>query len=92
VYTLRVGEKGRTVLPAELRGAAHIQAGDTLVARLEDGRLIIETRDAVRVRIRAAARKAKSDGQVVDRFLADRRQEAEAEDTRLRRGRKANST
>ena len=92
VYTMRVGEKGRTVLPAELRGAAHIREGDTLVARLEDGRVVIETRDSVRARIRAAAQAARADGQVVDRFLADRRDEAEGEDARLARERKPNRT
>jgi AbrB family looped-hinge helix DNA binding protein len=86
VYRVRVGEKGRTVLPVELRERAQIQEGDTLVARWEDGRILLETRTIVKARIRAAAAEARTDGRVVDRFLSERRQEAESEEARLGRG------
>jgi AbrB family looped-hinge helix DNA binding protein len=86
VYKLRVGEKGRTVLPAELRDRANIREGDTLLARLEGGYVILESRAGIRARIRAAAAEASTDGGVVDRFLQDRRREAEADDARLAHG------
>jgi AbrB family looped-hinge helix DNA binding protein len=86
VYRLRVGEKGRTVLPAELRDRANIQEGDTLTARLEGGYVILESRASIKARIRAAAAEAKTDGHVVDRFLEERQREAEADDARLPRG------
>jgi AbrB family looped-hinge helix DNA binding protein len=86
VYKLRVGEKGRTVLPAELRDRANIREGDTLTARLEGGYVILESRAGIMARIRAAAAEAKTDGQVVDRFRQERQREAEADDARLARG------
>jgi AbrB family looped-hinge helix DNA binding protein len=85
VYRLRVGGKGRTVLPAELRDRANIREGDTLLARLEGGYVILESRAGIKARIRTAAAEA-TDGRVVDRFLQDRRREAEADQLRLARG------
>jgi len=84
---MRVGGKGRTVLPAGLRDRAQIQEGDTLVARLEDGRVVLETRETIKARIRAAARDAGSDGGVVDRLLRERREEVQSEERRPPRGR-----
>jgi len=86
VYKLRVGQKGRTVLPAGLRASANIREGDTLVARLEAGRVILESSADVKGRIRAAAAEAMTDGRVVDRLLQERRREAEADDARLAQG------
>jgi bifunctional DNA-binding transcriptional regulator/antitoxin component of YhaV-PrlF toxin-antitoxin module len=86
VYRLRVGEKGRTVLPVGLRDGAQIQEGDWLMGRLEEGRIVLETRDVVKARIRAAAAEARTGGKVVDRFLEERRQEAESEEDRFGRG------
>jgi AbrB family looped-hinge helix DNA binding protein len=91
VYRLRVGEKGRTVLPAELRDRANIREGDTLLARLDGGYVILESRAGIKARIRTAAAEATTDGRVVDRFLQDRRREAEADDSRLARGDQAAS-
>jgi AbrB family looped-hinge helix DNA binding protein len=54
--SLHVGAKGRVVLPAALRRAAHIQEGAELVARrVGDGQLLLETKDAVRARVWSAA-------------------------------------
>lgn len=51
-----VGAKGRVVLPASVRRAAHIEEGAELVARpLGKGRVLLETRDAVRARVWGAA-------------------------------------
>jgi bifunctional DNA-binding transcriptional regulator/antitoxin component of YhaV-PrlF toxin-antitoxin module len=71
--TFRTDAKGRTVIPAALRAQAGIrEAGDVLVGHVEDGRLIVETRAAVRRRLRAQADASRAEG-VVDRLLADRR-------------------
>ncbi len=52
----QVGAKGRVVLPAAARRAAHIEEGAELVARVVgEGQLLLETRDAVRARVWAAA-------------------------------------
>lgn len=52
----RVGEKGRVVLPAALRRAAGIAEGDAVVARTDgEGRLVIETVESVKRRVRGFA-------------------------------------
>jgi bifunctional DNA-binding transcriptional regulator/antitoxin component of YhaV-PrlF toxin-antitoxin module len=71
--------KGRTVIPAALRVQAGIrESGDVLVGHVEDGRLIVETRAAVRRRLREQAAACRADG-VVDRLLADRKADLDLE-------------
>jgi AbrB family looped-hinge helix DNA binding protein len=54
--SFHVGAKGRVVLPAAIRRAAHIEEGAELVARLVgDGQMLLETKDAVRARVWGAA-------------------------------------
>ncbi|MDO5068093.1 MAG: AbrB/MazE/SpoVT family DNA-binding domain-containing protein [Propionibacteriaceae bacterium] len=74
-YDLRVGDRGRVVLPAALRQELELQQGDVLSVTLSDGQLIASTPRAALARIRA---QLKGSG-VVDELLADRRREVEAE-------------
>jgi bifunctional DNA-binding transcriptional regulator/antitoxin component of YhaV-PrlF toxin-antitoxin module len=56
VAMFQLDAKGRTVLPASVRHAAGFRAGEPLVARvLEPGSVTIESREAVRDRVWAAA-------------------------------------
>jgi len=78
--TFRTDAKGRTVIPAMLREQAGIrEGGDVLVGYIEEGRLVIETRAAVRRRLRSQAAATGASG-VVDRLLADRRTDREREE------------
>ena len=55
-YTLAVKDKGRTVLPIELRHACGVDAGDTLSARqIADGVFVVETRAAILQRLQSGA-------------------------------------
>ena len=57
--SFRVGAKGRVVLPAAVRRAAHVDEGDEVVARPDgEGRVVIETVDSIRARVWAAAPEA----------------------------------
>jgi bifunctional DNA-binding transcriptional regulator/antitoxin component of YhaV-PrlF toxin-antitoxin module len=77
--TFKTDAKGRTVIPAVLRAQAGIRDdGDVLVGHVEDGRLIVETRTAVKRRLQAQAAASGASG-VVERLLADRRAETELE-------------
>jgi bifunctional DNA-binding transcriptional regulator/antitoxin component of YhaV-PrlF toxin-antitoxin module len=77
--TFKTDAKGRTVIPAALRAAAGIrEEGDVLVGYVEDGRLVVETRAAIRRRLRAQAAARRTEG-VVDRLLADRQADLELE-------------
>ena len=75
--------KGRTVIPAALRAQAGIKdEGDTLVGYVEDGRLVIQTRETIKRRLqeRFAATGAKD---VVEQLFADRRRDQEISDQRF---------
>lgn len=83
VHVLRIGGKGRVVLPVALRAEAHLEEGDELIAYVEGGRITMETRDDVRRRLRALAAEAGTRGDVVEGLLADRRADLALEDERL---------
>lgn len=54
--SFRVGAKGRVVLPAIVRRAAHLDVGAEVVARPDgQGRVVIETVEAIRARVWAAS-------------------------------------
>ena len=49
---IRVGRQGRMVIPVELRRSLKIKSGETLLARIEDDSLILESRDTVLKRMK----------------------------------------
>lgn len=87
-HVVRIGAKGRTVIPAALRAEVRIGIGDELVAHAENGRIVLETREAIKARLRSLAAAAKSNGRAVDRLLADRAADLELEERRDRERRR----
>jgi AbrB family looped-hinge helix DNA binding protein len=79
--SLQVGPQGRIVIPAAVRQTLGIEPGDTLVARVEDGRLVLETRTRLLARFSARFAGARMQpvaggaGSVVDELIAERRAE-----------------
>jgi AbrB family looped-hinge helix DNA binding protein len=73
--TLKVGPQGRLVIPANLRRSLNLQAGIELVARAEDGQLVLETLDNLRRRLRERYQGTRSTS-MADELIAERRQEA----------------
>ena len=67
-YTLAVKDKGRTVLPIELRHACGVESGDTLSAhQIADGVFVIETRAAILRRLQSGTKVVEGDrGGVAD--------------------------
>ncbi len=79
--TVRVGPQGRMVIPAQLREELHVEPGEVLVARVEDGRLVLESRDAILRRLRAEFARAVPKGvSLAGELIAERRAEAARED------------
>jgi AbrB family looped-hinge helix DNA binding protein len=77
-----VNEQGRVTIPAQVRRAAGIETGVPLVVYVEDGRIVIETREQLADRIRRDVAAAwVGEGSVVDELIADRRAEAAREDS-----------
>jgi len=71
-----LGKQGRLVIPSALRRSLDLAEGDTLVARQEEGRLVLEKPEAIKQRLRARFARVPAERQLVDELLAERRQEA----------------
>ena len=71
-----MGDRGRIVVPAEVRERAGLAAGTPLVLLESSGGLILLTREQLRARVREDL----SGLDLVGRLLADRRRAAERED------------
>ena len=76
---VRMGLQGRVVIPAELRRSLGIEAGDTLVARAEDGRVVLEKRENVLDRVRRRFERVPREISLVDELISERREEARRE-------------
>ncbi|MDO4718532.1 MAG: AbrB/MazE/SpoVT family DNA-binding domain-containing protein [Propionibacteriaceae bacterium] len=74
-FELRVGDRGRVVLPAVLRRELGLRQGDVLSVTLQDGQLVASTPRAALERVRERVRGTGA----VEELLADRRRQAEAE-------------
>jgi AbrB family looped-hinge helix DNA binding protein len=74
-----VGPQGRIVIPAHIREALDIHPGQELIARVEDGCLVFETRERIIERIRQTFSQVPSDVSLVDELIAERREEARRE-------------
>jgi AbrB family looped-hinge helix DNA binding protein len=77
---IRVGAQGRVVLPAELRAALGFVEGSILVASIEgEGRLVIESPEAIQRALLQEWSGAASDVSLVDELRAERRAAAARE-------------
>ncbi|WP_404790736.1 AbrB/MazE/SpoVT family DNA-binding domain-containing protein [Altericista sp. CCNU0014] len=70
---VNVNEQGRIVIPTRIRQQLGLVAGSKLVARLEEGRLVLEKPEDVFKRLRATFDSSDS---LVEELLNDRRTEA----------------
>ena len=75
-----IGRQGCLVIPAALRRSLGLGEGDTLLARQEEGRLVLEKPDAIKQRLRERFAKVPADRQLVDELLAERRLEAQQDE------------
>jgi AbrB family looped-hinge helix DNA binding protein len=80
---IRVGKQGRIVIPAQLREELGLREGDNLVARVEDDRLLMETRLAAFERLRRRFQEAAKGRDPVAELIAERRAEARREEKEL---------
>ena len=76
----KVSGTGKLNLPAQFRRQLGLDRGGPVLVRLEDGELRIRTVQEAMRRLQQDARRIfAGSGDSVDRFLADRREEAEKE-------------
>jgi AbrB family looped-hinge helix DNA binding protein len=76
---VNVGPQGRVVIPARLRRVLAIDQGDTLVARVEDGCLILEKREQVLARVQRRFKKVPGEVSLANELISERREEARRE-------------
>ena len=76
-YTVRIGERGRLVLPADLRRRAGFEDGQELVLRYSDGVIQLATREQLARAGRGMFSHAGGDRDLVGELLSERRREAE---------------
>ena len=79
VGSVRVGPQGRIVIPAHIRQALGINPGETLIARVKDGQLVLEKREQILARLQDTFAKVPRDVSLVDELIAERREEARRE-------------
>ncbi|MBC3189508.1 AbrB/MazE/SpoVT family DNA-binding domain-containing protein [Pseudonocardia sp. C8] len=78
-----VNRDGRVLIPAQVRRDLRLTPGSTLVLSVEDGRVVMESREQLMARIRrevAESWTGSADTSAADELIADRRAEAAAED------------
>ncbi len=78
---VQLSEQGRLVIPAQLRRALGFEPGDILVARTEDGRLIIEKTEIIKQRLKARFAVANKRS-LADELIKERREEAKLDQRR----------
>lgn len=79
---VRIGPQGRIVIPAPLREQLGLGAGEELIARVEDGRLVLERREEVVRRLRASFANVAPGRVLSEELIAERREEANLEANR----------
>jgi AbrB family looped-hinge helix DNA binding protein len=73
---VRLGAQGRVTIPSEIRRALGFQEGETLVANIEDGRLVLETRGNILKRLQEHFAGIASEISLADELIAERHEEA----------------
>jgi AbrB family looped-hinge helix DNA binding protein len=77
-YSVKMGDRGRLVVPAELRERAGLREGRPLVLIETDAGVVLLTREQLKARVRADL----AGLGLVDELLADRRAVSASEDAR----------
>ena len=80
---VKIGRQGRIVIPAEIREELGLQEGERLNARVEDDRLVLESRLAALERLRRRFREGTRGRDPVAELIAERRAEARREEEEI---------
>jgi len=82
IVEVQVEPQGNVVIPAELCKAIGGVPGETLIAHIEDGRLVVEQRQSVLARLRARFAVVPADVSLSDELIQERRAETHKEQER----------
>lgn len=81
--TIKLGQNGRMIIPAELRHGLNLKEGDELLVTLDNKRLILETKEALLERLYQAVGEPPEGELVSEELLRERREEAKREAAEL---------
>ncbi len=68
--------QGRLVIPGPLRRSLGFESGDSLIARMEDGRLILEKAETIKQRLKSRFDQLPPGTSLAEELIAERREEA----------------
>ena len=72
---VRIGSQGRITIPAHMRRELDINPGETLIASVEDGRLVLEKPEQILARLQARFASIPPEVSLVDELIAERKRE-----------------
>jgi AbrB family looped-hinge helix DNA binding protein len=79
VEKVRVGPQGRVVIPAHIRRELSISAGDEFVVRVEEGRIVLESRGGLLKRLKDRYARVPEGVSLADELVDERRRAARRE-------------
>lgn len=79
VLEVHLGAQGRLVIPAPLRKRLGVDKGDTLLAHVDEGRIVLEKAESFKRRLKARFSILGKKVSLADELIADRRVEARRE-------------
>ncbi len=79
VVGVTIGKQGQLVIPAELRRSLGLQEGDQLIAREEEGRLVLEKPEIIGQQLKALFAHLPASKSLADELIAERRDAAKKE-------------
>jgi AbrB family looped-hinge helix DNA binding protein len=80
MYRVKIGPQGRIVVPVQLRRELGVEPGDHLVAFVENGKLIVQTRAETERELLAMFQGV--EGSMSEELIRERREEARRETER----------
>lgn len=78
---VHLGRQGRLVIPASLRRSLELAEGDKLIAREEEGRLILEKQNTIKQRLKNRFTKVSKKRSLADELIIERREAVKEEAT-----------
>lgn len=76
---VQLGPQGRLVIPASLRRSLGFESGDNLIARMEEGRLILEKAETIKQRLKTRFAQLPKTTSLADELITERREETQRE-------------
>lgn len=76
---VHLDSQGRLVIPAPLRRSLGFESGDNLIARMEDGRLILEKAGTIKQRLKSRFAQLPPTTSLAEELIVERREEAKRE-------------